>query len=122
MLTTLLGVEGYETRRAGKMAEALVLASQDKFDLIIVEKTFPDGKGLEMCRLLRARTPWTPIIIYSGDPYEPTRAETMAAGAQELLFNNGDIEKLAEVVRRLTQSGNLDHSSNTRLPSKKRLN
>jgi len=102
ILTTLLGAEGYETRTAGGLGTALTLASAAKFDLIIVAQTFPDGTGLELCRLMRARDPDTPILIYSRYQYEPTRAEALAAGTQEYLFNDGDINRLLEAVRRLT--------------------
>jgi DNA-binding response OmpR family regulator len=105
LLTRLLAAEGYETMTAGRLAEALALVSGGRFDLVIVERTFPDGEGLELCRLLRARDPSTPVLIYSSHPYEPTRDEALSAGARELLFNDGKIEKLAEAVRRLTSAG-----------------
>jgi DNA-binding response OmpR family regulator len=102
ILTTLLGVEGYEARAAGGVGAALMLASAEQFDLIIVTTPLPDGEGLELCRLLRARAPGAAILIYSLHPYEPTRAEALAAGAQEFLFNNGDTETFMAAVRRLT--------------------
>ncbi|MFL6253713.1 MAG: PleD family two-component system response regulator [Pyrinomonadaceae bacterium] len=102
ILTTLLGVEGYETRTAGGVGAALKLASAEQFDLIIVTTPLPDGEGLELCRMLRASAPGASVLIYSLHPYEPTRAEALAAGAQEYLFNNGDTEIFMAAVRRLT--------------------
>ena len=108
ILTTLLGAEGYETRTAGGVGEALTLAAAEKFDLIVVAKTNPDGQGLELCGQMRARDPDTPVLIYSRYRYDPTRAEALAAGAREFLFNDGDTEKLMAAVRRLTPDRGLN--------------
>ncbi|HYJ48006.1 MAG TPA: response regulator [Pyrinomonadaceae bacterium] len=92
---------GFECKTAGSISEALLLATGEKFDVYVLENTFADGTGLELCEMLREYDPVSPIIFYCVDPYEPTRQQALDAGAQERLFNDGDINKLVETIRRL---------------------
>lgn len=38
-------------------------AAQEKFDLILIDYYLPDGTGLELCALIRAFDPNTPILL-----------------------------------------------------------
>jgi CheY-like chemotaxis protein len=55
ILTTLLGGEGHETRTAGGAGAALMLASAEKFDLIIVTTPLPDGEAWAVRAAARTR-------------------------------------------------------------------
>ena len=48
MLKLLLGEEDYEVKIAVTVKEALHLATNEKFDLYVLDKHLPDGSGLEL--------------------------------------------------------------------------
>jgi len=81
MLKYLLGSSDYEVETADSIEVAIEFAKSDKFDLFILDRRFPDGTGVELCRELRKISDDTPIIFYSGDAYEFHRDEALGAGA-----------------------------------------
>ncbi len=64
-LSTMLSRRGYEVATAGDLAEALRLAFEREFDLLISDIELPDGNGLELMEAIRARKPM-PGIALSG--------------------------------------------------------
>jgi DNA-binding response OmpR family regulator len=86
---------------AREAKSALWWARNERFDLYILDKEFPDGSGLELCRKLREVYPHTPIIFYSEDAGDSeSRLAGISAGAQAYLVKP-DVEELAVVVLRL---------------------
>lgn len=81
MLRTLLGSTGYEVETAAGVNEALERARSEGFDLFVIDNRYPDGTGAELCRGLRAASPATGIIFYTGAAYASDRQEGLAAGA-----------------------------------------
>jgi DNA-binding response OmpR family regulator len=81
MLTYLLGNSNFEVETADTIEAALILAESQDFELFILDKRFPDGTGIDLCRRLRAIVPDASIIFYTGDAYQLHRDEALAAGA-----------------------------------------
>src|SRR3982751_2575007 len=100
MLTYLLGQADYEVVTAPGIGRALELIQEEKFDLYVLDKRFPDGSGLELCRWLNEATPGVPVIFYSGDAYELHRQEGLAAGADAYVIKP-DIEGLINKVQEI---------------------
>ena len=100
MLKLLLGEEDYEVKIASTMKEALRLATNEEFDLYVLDKHLPDGSGLDLCAKLNEVTPRVPCIFYSGDAYDIHRVEAMAAGADAYVAKP-DIEGLIDKVNKL---------------------
>lgn len=100
MLTVLLGLSSYDAVAAGSINEALRLARNERFDLYILDKRFPDGNGFALCQQIRELHPETPVIFYSGDAYNSDRDEGLSAGAQDYVAKP-DIDKLLESVNHL---------------------
>jgi len=81
MLKYLLGSSDYEVEIADTIEVAVELTKSGNFDLFILDRRFPDGTGVELCKELRKISPDTPIIFYSGDAYQIHRDESLGAGA-----------------------------------------
>jgi DNA-binding response OmpR family regulator len=81
MLKYLLGSSDYEVQTADTIEVAIEFAKSGEFDLFILDRRFPDGTGVELCREVRKISPDTPIIFYSGDAYQFHRDEAFGAGA-----------------------------------------
>jgi DNA-binding response OmpR family regulator len=97
MLTVLLGLSSYNAVGAASVEEALRLARNERFDLFILDKRFPDGTGFALCQEIRQLHPDTPVIFYSGDAYSSDRMEGLSAGAQDYVAKP-DIDKLLDTV------------------------
>lgn len=97
MLTVLLGFSSYDAVAANSVEEALQMARNERFDLFILDKRFPDGTGFVLCQEIRQLHPDTPVIFYSGDAYSSDRMEGLSAGAQDYVAKP-DIDKLLDAV------------------------
>ena len=100
MLQLLLSHEDYEVVTAVSCEAAITLATTQEFDLYVLDRHLPDGRGLELCQNLGKLTPGVPCIFYSGDAYDIHKSEAFAAGADDYVAKP-DIDGLIESVRQL---------------------
>ncbi|MFY9554239.1 MAG: response regulator [Blastocatellia bacterium] len=94
----------YEVVPAMTFAEGLRLAKSEHFDLYLLDRTYPDGDGLELCRQLRAFDKQTPILFHSASGRESEIRDAITAGAQEYLVKPIGITELEDSVERLIGS------------------
>jgi two-component system response regulator PilR (NtrC family) len=97
MLCILLG-EQYDVETAATMEEATKLASEQEFDLYLLDKRLPDGTGLQLCESLTTLNPEVPCIFYSGDAYAIHRSQAFEAGASAYI-PKPDIDQLITTVQ-----------------------
>jgi len=102
ILTTWLKREGHRVLAAAGPEDALRRAAAVRFELIVVYQRLPGEVALRLCTELRTRAPETPVLFISSIHVPPTREQVVAAGAQELLVDDGDDGKLVAAVLRLT--------------------
>jgi len=79
----------YEVVSSYSKADALVRATTERFDLYLLDYHLPDGTGLELCLLIRAFDPDTPIFFCTGSSVI-TEATIKTAGAQKLIRKGAD--------------------------------
>ena len=99
MLETLFRRDGYEITSAGSADDALKLARTGHFDLFIIDSRLPDQLGIDLCRSLKAASPASAIIFYTGLATDAGRAAGLRAGAQDYI-TKPDIDQLIAAVRR----------------------
>ena|ERR1044071_5537978 len=112
MLTTLLGIAGYDATPAATVHDARLYAAAGGFDLFIIDAMWPPGAGLELCRDLRRRHPHTPVIVYSGDATERHRRDAAEAGAAACVAKP-HINHLVSAVNRLSSQAAPPKNSTT---------
>ena len=100
MLSILLGRHGIDVRTADTATEALWLARERRFDLLVLDSKFQDGDGFELCRQIREFDLETPILFYSGSAHETDKEKGLAAGAQGYIVKP-ELSSLVETVRSL---------------------
>src|SRR6266498_4128792 len=100
MMNAMLGLQGYEVIQARSVAEGLSHGIADNFDLILLDWVFPDGTGIDLCKMLRSTVPSTPILFYSGISDGDDIASAMGAGAQGFLIKPVDSADLLESLSR----------------------
>ena len=99
--------EGFDTIRTGDGEEALMLAEDEKPDLVIIDWMIANLSGIEVCRRLR-RSPLTanlPIVMLTARAEEADRIRGLETGADDYVtkpFSPRElIARVRAVLRRL---------------------
>lgn len=99
LMTMMLEQAGFRVTTAGNAADALALArGGGRFDLYLLNHTFPDASGVTVCEALREFDAATPILFYSGRAMQEEREAAMRAGAQDYLIKPNDLFHVADHV------------------------
>jgi len=69
-LETALESENYKVLSASDGAEGFKIATQESFDLILLDLKLPEMDGFEICKNLRSKGDTTPIIFLTGEKKE----------------------------------------------------
>ena len=77
--------EEFTTLGAASAAEALDLAKEDYFDVIILDVGLPDMDGREVCRLMRRNGVTSPIIMLTGADTDADTILGLDAGANDYI-------------------------------------
>jgi len=95
-----LRFEGYDVQIAASGQEALQLARDTTFDLVVLDLTMPRMDGLEVCRRLR-RGVNVPILMLTARSAVADRIVGLDSGADDYLTKPFDFEELLAHVRAL---------------------
>ncbi len=101
--------EGYEVAASGDGGEALEIAREQKFDLIVLDVMLPTLDGLSIVRILR-KEQRTPIILLTARSGEVDRIMGLETGADDYIvkpFSLGELlARVRAVLRRATPEVN----------------
>jgi CheY-like chemotaxis protein len=100
LIATIL--KDYKVTSAHSMAEALRLASKEKFSIYLLDYHLPDGTGIEVCLMIKNFDDKTPILFVTGTS-SMTERQALNIGAQGLIKKASDdfVEKLETTVSKL---------------------
>lgn len=101
VLSYNLSAEGFRVASAESGDEALILASEERPDLILLDWMLPGVSGIEVCRRLRARseTKAVPIIMISARSEEVDRVRGLETGADDYVTKPYSVVELMARVR-----------------------
>jgi len=96
-----LEAEGFRVTMAGNGEEALLLVSEDRPDIIVLDWMLPNVSGIEVCRQLKTRTETrsVPIIMLSARSEEVDRVRGLETGADDYVVKPYSIVELMARVR-----------------------
>ena len=97
----VLESSGYSVTLASTVAAGLHLASNNKFDLCLIDNWLPDGAGVELCEQIRTFDSHTPVLFYSGAALDSDKLSAMQAGAQGYLEKPCPFAHLVRTVQSL---------------------
>lgn len=111
VMTLLLEQAGFQVTSVSTGAEFLTLAKSQRFDLFLLNHTFPDASGVALCMGVREYDTEIPILFYSSRAMPAEKAQAMKAGASDYLIKPNDIFNIAEhaatwIARSQKQSDN----------------
>jgi DNA-binding response OmpR family regulator len=101
MLSVFLRLFDYQIVQARTVAEGVILAHNQRFNLYLLGDRYLDGTNIDLCRQLRAFDPSTPIVVYSTATQAAERNQALIEGAQEYMSKPGDIVQLVERIKHL---------------------
>jgi len=81
--------------------EGLWMATEFDFDVIILDWALPDMSGIEVCRTLRERERWMPILMLTGNAEVQQRVTGLNAGADDYLTKPFAIDELRARIQAL---------------------
>jgi two-component system phosphate regulon response regulator PhoB len=99
--------EGYDVLHSADGEEALVMAAEERPDVVILDWMIPNLPGIEVCRRLRrsSETANTPILMLTARAEEPDRIRGLETGADDYItkpFSPRELSaRIKAVLRRL---------------------
>ncbi len=105
MLKRGLEEEGYSIDLASDGSDGLWMGSENPYDAIVLDVNLPGINGFEVCRGLRQRERWAPVIMLTarGDPQD--RIHGLDAGADDYLMKPFSFGELTARLRALIRRG-----------------
>ena len=77
--------KGYTVITASNAAEALEKLREQEYDLVFTDIKMPGMDGVELAEQVKARQPWTPVVIVTGYGSTANEARAKAAGVSDFL-------------------------------------
>lgn len=120
---TILQGAGFAVIEACDGQEALEVAARERPDLVILDVVMPRLGGLEVCRILKARSlgEFLPVLMVSTRTAVPARVEGLRSGADDYLgkpYDAAELQARAEVLLRTRSAFSAQvHGPSPRPPS-----
>ncbi len=97
--------EGYAVDVAGTGEDGLWMATENEYDAIVLDVMIPAPDGFEVCRELRSRGRWAPVLLLTARDSVDDRVTGLDAGADDYLAKPFSFAELAARLRALTRRG-----------------
>jgi two-component system OmpR family response regulator len=97
--------EGYAVDLAHDGADATWRATETAYDAIVLDVMLPDADGFEVCRMLRERDVWVPVLMLTARDAIGDRVAGLDAGADDYLTKPFSFEELLARLRALVRRG-----------------
>jgi two-component system OmpR family response regulator len=78
--------EGYATDMAATGQEAIYLATEHDYDAVVLDVKIPAPDGFAVCRQMRARNRWAPVLMLTALDSVDDRIRGLDAGADDYLI------------------------------------
>src|SRR5258705_13564909 len=97
--------EGYAVDVAATGSDAIWAATENPYDAILLDLMLPDMNGFEVCRRLRARGRWAPVLMLTARTAVADRVAGLDAGADDYMTKPFAFSELLARLRALIRRG-----------------
>ena len=96
----VLSDKGYIVITAEDGYDALAKLKAEKYDIVFTDLRMPGMNGLEVAEQVKARQPWTPVVIVTGYGSMRSEARARAAGVSDFLHKPLSPEMIEDSTER----------------------
>src|SRR5437764_12614898 len=100
-----LAKQGLAADIAGRGEEGVWMAAATDYDAIVLDVMLPDISGFEVCRALRERGVWAPVLILTARDGVEDRVAGLDGGADDYLVKPFALAELHARLRSLARRG-----------------
>ncbi len=104
MLFEVLSPEGFEVTTANCGVDAIRLAKNKRFDIVLTDIAMPDLSGYEVYHAIKKQTPDLPIVFMTAFGHDPMHTVVQAAKEEgqkiEVILKPFKYERLLSVLRK----------------------
>lgn len=100
-----LEAEGYAVDVALDGTDGHWMATENRYDLIVLDSMLPGMSGEDLCRDLRRRRDWTPILMLTARVGTAPEVHALDAGADDFLAKPFSYQVLLARIRALLRRG-----------------
>jgi two-component system, OmpR family, response regulator len=100
-----LSREGYAVDLASSGDEALEQARSYEYDAVVLDVMLPGRDGFAVCRELRKREQWVPVLMLTARDHVRDRIRGLDAGADDYMVKPFDFGEMLARLRALTRRG-----------------
>jgi DNA-binding response OmpR family regulator len=97
--------EGFAVDVARDGVDGLWAATEHAYDVVVLDIMLPGLNGYEVCRKLRDRQIWTPVLMLTAKDGEYDQADALDLGADDYLTKPFSYVVLVAGIRALTRRG-----------------
>lgn len=109
-----LNKNGFDVDVAGTLEEARrLLRETDKYDLMILDVSLPDGTGFELCEMVRRENKRIPIVFLTASDEEVNVIRGLDSGADDYITKPFKLGELCSRIRALLRRAGLSDSGKT---------
>jgi two-component system, OmpR family, response regulator len=102
-----LGAEGFVVVDTATGREGLWQATENRFDVIVLDIMLPELSGYDVLRRLRARGVWTPVLMLAAKDGDCDQVDAFDLGADDYLVKPFSFVVLVARLRALVRRGGL---------------
>lgn len=95
--------EGYAVDAVENGVDATWMATENRYDCIVLDVMLPGSDGFEVCRELRGREVWSPILMLTARDAVSDRVRGLDAGADDYLVKPFSFEEFLARLRAVTR-------------------
>jgi len=106
MLNRALARQGYAVDLVERGDQGLQAATRGDYDALVLDVMLPGLDGFSLCRSLRRRDVWTPVLMLTARKDVVDRVSGLDAGADDYLPKPFALQELSARLRALTRRGN----------------
>ena len=115
MLTRSLRREGYAVDPVGTGTDAVWSITETAYDVVVLDAMIPAPDGFEVCRQVRERGRWVPVLMLTARGAMTDKVRGLDAGADDYLTKPFALAELLARVRALTRREPLERPTELRV-------